>query len=134
MRLTHTTIYVLDQDEALAFYRDALGFEVTEDATMGDFRWLTVAHPDQPGHRLILMKPGPPAMDEESASQMRELLAKGVLGPGLFEVEDCARTYEDLSARGVNFLTEPAKRPYGIEATLRDNSGNWFSMTERASG
>ena len=134
MRLTHTTIYVLDQDEALRFYRDALGFEVHEDATMGDFRWLTVAHPDQPQQRLILMKPGPPAMDADAARQVEELLAKGVLGPGLFEVDDCARAYEQLSERGVNFLTEPAKRPYGIEATLRDNSGNWFSMTQRASG
>ena len=131
-KLSHTTIWVLDQDEALAFYTQKLGFEVNTDATMDDFRWLTVSPPDQPDHELILLVPGPPMMDEESAEQVKALVAKGVLGPGAFETDDCRRTYEKLSERGVSFLSEPTERFYGIEATLRDDSGNWFSMTERS--
>jgi catechol 2,3-dioxygenase-like lactoylglutathione lyase family enzyme len=131
MRLTHTTIWVLDQDEALEFYTRRLGFEVNTDATIDDFRWVTVSSPDQPDHELILLEPGPPMMDEATAEQMRSLVAKGVLGPGAFDTDDCAREYSRLSERGVTFLAEPADRPYGIEATLRDNSGNWFSMTQR---
>jgi catechol 2,3-dioxygenase-like lactoylglutathione lyase family enzyme len=131
MRLTHTTIWVLDQDEALDFYTGRLGFEVNTDARIDEFRWLTVSSPSQPDHELILLEPGPPMMDEQSAAQVRSLVAKGVLGPGAFETDDCARAYAELSERGVTFLSEPTERPYGIEATLRDNSGNWFSMTER---
>jgi catechol 2,3-dioxygenase-like lactoylglutathione lyase family enzyme len=132
MRLTHTTIWVLDQDEALEFYTQKLGFEVNADARMGDFRWLTVNPPGQPEHELILLEPGPPMMDAEAAEQVRALVAKGVVGPGAFEVDDCAAAYAELSGRGVRFLSEPTERFYGIEATLRDNSGNWFSMTQRS--
>jgi len=71
-------------------------------------------------------------MDEESAEQVKALVAKGVLGPGAFETDDCRKTYEELRERGVSFMSEPTERFYGIEATLRDNSGNWFSMTERS--
>src|SRR5215216_5413047 len=131
-RLTHTTIWVLDQDEALDFYTQKLGFEVTTDATMDEFRWVTVSPPGQPEHELILLVPGPPMMDEESAEQVKALVAKGALGPGAFETDDCRRTYEELSERGVNFLSEPTERFYGVEATFRDNSGSWFSMTERS--
>ena len=99
---------------------------------MDDFRWLTVSPPGQPEHELILLVPGPPMMDEEAAAQVKALVAKGVLGPGAFETDDCRDTYEELSQRGVNFLSEPTERFYGIEATFRDNSGNWFSMTERS--
>jgi catechol 2,3-dioxygenase-like lactoylglutathione lyase family enzyme len=130
--LSHTTIWVLDQDEALAFYRDKLGFEVNTDETMDDFRWLTVSAPGQPEHELILLVPGPPMMDAETAEQVKALVAKGVLGPGAFNTDDCRATYAQLSERGVNFLSEPTERFYGIEATLRDNSGNWFSMTQRS--
>jgi catechol 2,3-dioxygenase-like lactoylglutathione lyase family enzyme len=132
--LSHTTIWVLDQDEALDFYTKKLGFEVNTDATMDDFRWLTVSPPGQPEHELILLVPGPPMMDEEAAEQVKALVAKGVLGPGAFETDDCRDTYKELSERGVNFLSEPTERFYGIEATFRDNSGNWFSMTERSDG
>ena len=131
-KLSHTTIWVHDQDEALDFYTRKLGFEVNTDATMDDFRWLTVSPPGQPDHELILLVPGPPMMDEEAAEQVRTLVAKGVLGPGAFETDDCRRAYEELSERGVNFLSEPAERFYGIEATFRDNSGNWFSLTQRS--
>jgi catechol 2,3-dioxygenase-like lactoylglutathione lyase family enzyme len=129
--LSHTTIWVLDQDEALAFYTEKLGFEVNTDATMDDFRWLTVNAPGRSDHELILLVPGPPMMDEQSAEQVKALVAKGALGPGAFEAEDCRATYAELSGRGVNFLSEPTERPYGVEATFRDNSGNWFSMTQR---
>jgi catechol 2,3-dioxygenase-like lactoylglutathione lyase family enzyme len=129
-RLSHTTVWVLDQDEALDFYTNKLGFEVRTDERIDNFRWLTVGPPDEPNHQLILLEPGPPMMDEETAAQVKELVAKGILGPGVFRTDDCRSTYSELSKRGVNFLSEPAERPYGVEATLRDNSGNWFSMTE----
>ena len=131
-RLSHTTIWVLDQDEALDFFTQKLAFDVNTDATMDDFRWLTVSPPNQPDHELVLLVPGPPMMDEESAEQVKALIAKGVLGPGAFETDNCRRTYAELSERGVNFLSEPTERFYGIEATFRDNSGNWFSMTEHS--
>jgi catechol 2,3-dioxygenase-like lactoylglutathione lyase family enzyme len=130
--LSHTTIRVLDQDEALEFYTEKLGFELNTDATMDDFRWLTVNPPGRPEHELVLLVPGPPMMDEEAAEQVKALVAKGALGAGAFETDDCRATYADLSARGVSFLSEPAERFYGIEATFRDNSGNWFSMTQHA--
>jgi catechol 2,3-dioxygenase-like lactoylglutathione lyase family enzyme len=130
-KLTHTTIWVLDQDEALDFYTEKLGFEVNTDATMDDFRWLTVNPPGQPEHELILLEPGPPMMDEESAEQVKALVAKGFLGAAAFETSDCRDTYAQLSGRGVTFLSEPTERPWGTEATLRDNSGNWFSVTQR---
>jgi hypothetical protein len=91
-----------------------------------------VSPPDQPDHELILLVPGPPMMNEETAEQVKTLIAKGVLGPGAFETDDCRGTYAELEGRGVNFLAEPADRFYGVEATFRDNSGNWFSMTQRA--
>ena len=130
-RISHTTIWVLDQDEALEFYTEKLGFEVNTDARMDAFRWLTVSPPNQPDHELILLEPGPPMMDAEAAAKVKELVAKGLLGPGAFETHDCRATYEALSARGVGFISEPAERPHGIEATFRDNSGNWFSVTQR---
>ena len=131
-KLSHTTIWVLDQDEALDFYTNKLGFEVRTDERMDAFRWLTVSPPDQPDHELILLVPGPPMMDEETAEQVKALVAKGVLGPGAFDANDCRGTHEELRGRGVNFLSEPTERFYGVEATLRDNSGNWFSMVERS--
>lgn len=130
-KLTHTTIWVLDQNEALDFYTQKLGFELNTDARMDDFRWLTVSPPKQPDHEIILLEPGPPMMDADSAQQVKALVAKGFLGAAAFETSDCRATYAALSERGVGFLSEPTKRPWGIEATLRDNSGNWFSVTER---
>jgi catechol 2,3-dioxygenase-like lactoylglutathione lyase family enzyme len=101
---------VLDQDEALSFYTQKLGFEVSTDATMEDFRWVTVNPPGRPEHELILAVPGPPMMDEEAAAQVKALVAKGALAPGAFETDDCRATYAELSARGVTFLSEPADR------------------------
>jgi len=131
-KLTHSTVWVLDQDAALEFYTGVLGFEVRTDASMDTFRWLTVGPPSQPDFELILAVPGPPMLDPESAEQIRAMVAKGALGAGVFATDDCHACYEKLKARGVTFLTEPTERSYGIEATFRDNSGNWFSLTQRA--
>jgi catechol 2,3-dioxygenase-like lactoylglutathione lyase family enzyme len=131
-KLTHSTVWVLDQDAALDFYSGVLGFDVRTDATMDSFRWLTVGPPGQPDFELILAAPGPPMLDPESAEHIRAMVAKGALGAGVFATDDCRRSYEELKERGVTFLTEPTERHYGIEATFRDNSGNWFSLTQRA--
>ena len=130
-RLSHANVYVLDQDSAKAFYTEKLGFEVREEVSVGDFRWLTVGPPDQPELEFVLMRPGAPQHDPETEKQIRELIAKGAFGVGVWATDDCRKTYEELSGRGVTFLAEPAERPYGVEALFRDDSGNWFSLTER---
>ena len=131
-RQSHTTAYVLDQDAALEFYRDKLGFEVRFDMTMeGDFRWLTVGPPGQPDLNLILAKPSPgPMFDADTAKKMEELVKAGAFGIGVFDTADCKATYEELSAKGVEFSMPPTERFYGIEAIGKDNSGNWFSLTQ----
>ena len=131
-RMSHTTIFVLNQQEALEFYTQKLRFEVRMDQTMdGGFRWLTVGPRTQPDLEIILMevKPGP-MMDEATAQQFRTLIENGKMGAGVFQTSDCRKTYEELKARGVQFLSPPQDRFYGIEAILKDNSGNWFSMTQ----
>jgi catechol 2,3-dioxygenase-like lactoylglutathione lyase family enzyme len=131
-RMSHATIFVKNQEEALAFYRDKLGFQVHTDAMVGpEFRWLTMNTPDAPDFEIVLMeiKSGM-LMDEPTATQLREVLAKGVLGAGVFNTDDCKGTYEDLKSKGVEFVSEPADRPYGVEAVFKDNSGNWFSLTQ----
>jgi catechol 2,3-dioxygenase-like lactoylglutathione lyase family enzyme len=130
-QIAYGTVYVLDQDEAKAFYTEKLGFELREDVRGDGFRWLTVSPPGQPEFALVLMPTGSPAMDEEDSRRLRALVAKGALGVGVLRTDDCPATYKELSARGVEFVQEPAERPYGVEAILRDNSGNWFSLTER---
>ena len=131
-RLSHAGVWVLDQDRALRFYTEKLGFEVRTDQTLDGFRWLTVGPPGQPDVELILLEPGPPMLDAESAEQIRALVAKGAMGSGVFATDDCRRTHAELEARGVEFIQEPTERHYGIEATFRDDSGNWFSLTQRA--
>ncbi|WP_216206912.1 VOC family protein [Amycolatopsis aidingensis] len=131
-KLSHAGIYVLDYDSAREFYTEKLGFQVRTDMKMdGRFRWLTVGPADQPDLEFVLMEPGPPQHDAETEKQLREFIAKGVLGMGVWGTDDCRETFRVLSARGVTFLQEPAERPYGIEAVFRDDSGNWFSLTER---
>ncbi|HET9139642.1 VOC family protein [Actinophytocola sp.] len=137
-RLSHAGLFVLDQDSAKRFYTEKLGFEVRSDVDMGaafegagaGFRWLTVSPPGQPDLELILadVRMG---HDEATAEQLRALVAKGAFGGGVLEADDLHKTYRELSERGVVFLSEPAERPYGIEAVFRDDSGNWFSLTER---
>ncbi len=124
------TIYCLDQDKARDFYVGVLGFEARTDITMGEgFRWLTVGHPSQPELEVTLMKPGPP-LDEEAADFVRRQLEKGQMGGLGLKVDDCRKTFTELSAKGVTFLQEPAERPYGIEAVMRDNTGNWLVLVE----
>ena len=130
-RLSHATVWVLDQDAAKSFYTEKLGFEVRTDTEFDGLRWLTVGPPEQPDVEMILLLPGPPMMDEKSAEQVKALVAKGSLGPGVFATDDCHKAFEDLSARGVEFLQEPSDRGYGIEAVFRDDSGNWYSLTQR---
>lgn len=125
-----TTVYCLDQDAARDFYVDVLGFEPRSDVTMGpDFRWVTVGHPSQPELELTLMVPGPP-LAPDAADFIRRQLEKGEWGGVGLSVDDCRKTFEDLSAKGVVFLQEPAERPYGVEALCRDNSGNWLVLVE----
>ena len=132
MRIANVNTWVHDQDAALAFYTGKLGFEVRTDQTMDDFRWVTVGPPDQPDLEIVLLVPRPPMMDAEAAEQIKALVAKGAMGNAVFATDDCRRTYEELKARGVEFIQEPAERFYGIEATFRDNSGNWFSLMQRS--
>lgn len=131
-KMSHATIFVSNQEEALNFYRDKLGFKVHTDAMVGaDFRWLTMNTADQPDFEIVLMEPKPGMlMDEATASQLRAIMAKGVLGAGVFNTDDCHATYRELKDKGVQFVSEPAERPYGIEAVFKDNSGNWFSLTQ----
>jgi catechol 2,3-dioxygenase-like lactoylglutathione lyase family enzyme len=132
--LSHTTVYVLDQDAALKFYRDKLGFEVHTDATMDNgFRWVTVGPKTQPGMEIILMKVAPgPMWDAATVATITELVRKGTFGIGVFETDDCRATYKELVARGVEFMGPPEEKFYGVEAIGKDNSGNWFSMSQKS--
>lgn len=133
-RLSHTTIYVLDQQAARDFYVEKLGFEVGTDMTIEAFRWLTVRPVGQVTPELVLMPTGPsPMRDEATSAQLRELVRKGALGTGVFETSDCQGTYEELVSRGVTFIQPPTPQMYGIEAVFTDDSGNWFSLTQRTS-
>jgi catechol 2,3-dioxygenase-like lactoylglutathione lyase family enzyme len=124
------TLYVADQDEAKAFYVDKLGFVERADVAMGGFRWVTVSHPDQPELEVTLMVPGPP-LGEDMAHAISRALAKGEMGGFGLRTDDCHKTYEELAARGVEFTQPPSDRPYGVEAVMRDNSGNWLVLVER---
>lgn len=124
------SVWVKDQDASLAFYTDVLGFEVGDDIRLAeDFRWLTVVHPRQPELHLHLTTPGPPLSEELQQQIRRALDAGGMPGVGL-NVDDCRATCAELEAKGVTVLQPPAERPYGVEALIRDNSGNWLVMVE----
>jgi catechol 2,3-dioxygenase-like lactoylglutathione lyase family enzyme len=131
-RMSHVTIYVTNQQEALEFYRDKLGFTVHTDAPMGEgLRWVTVGPPDQPGFEIALVEPKAGfRLDEATANQIKALVEKGVLGAGVFETANCQATYEDLKSKGVEFLAPPEDKFYGIEAIFKDNWGNWFSLSQ----
>jgi catechol 2,3-dioxygenase-like lactoylglutathione lyase family enzyme len=124
------TVYVTDIDEAKAFYTDKLGFKLKEDISLPDFRWCTVYQADHPELELTLMVPGPP-LDEESADWMRRIMAKGSLHGFGIATDDCRKTFDELVAKGVEYIQEPSDRPYGVEAVLRDNSGNWLVLVEQ---
>lgn len=126
------SVWVLDQDSAKEFYTKKLGFTVTNDVRMeGGMRWLTVRPPGSENQELVLMDPMHSMLDEETAQQVRALVAKGALSPGVMSTTDCKGDHRVLAAEGVEFTMEPAERPYGTEAIMRDDSGNWFSFTQR---
>jgi predicted enzyme related to lactoylglutathione lyase len=132
-QLTHAQVWVNDQDEALAFYTEKLGMELREDVTvpeMGNFRWLSVGVPGQDVSITLMAVPGPPVFEEETRKQIHALLAKGAAGGLFFSTDDCRGSYEELKKRGVEFAQEPTEQPYGIDAGLRDPSGNHFRMVQ----
>ncbi len=130
--IVHVTVNVLNQDEALVFYTKKLGFEVGMDMTIeGGFRWLTVFAKAQPELELVLAEPKEgPMFTRDSAEKIRSLVAEGAFGVGVFKTDDCQKTYEELVAKGVEFTQPPTEQFYGIEALGKDNSGNWFSLTQ----
>jgi uncharacterized glyoxalase superfamily protein PhnB len=136
MKIATAQIWVHDQNEALAFYTEKLGFEVRADVTlpeMGNFRWLTVGPAGQEDVSIVLMAiPGEPVMDAETKEQVETLMGKGFAGTVFLTTEDCQGDYEELAARGVEFTEEPESRPYGIDAGFRDPSGNQFRLTQLA--
>jgi uncharacterized glyoxalase superfamily protein PhnB len=124
-------VFVLDQDEALAFYVDKLGLEVSADMDFGAMRWLTVRVPGQEGRDILLELPGPPSMDAASGTQVRELVTKGATGFTFgLTTDDCRKTYETLRERGVEFTQEPTEQPYGIDCGARDPFGNHFRIVQ----
>lgn len=123
-------LYVRDQEEALQFYVEKLGFQVHTDVKNGDYRWLTVQHPDQPSFQLGLFKPGPPVIDAATAQSVSEIVAKGAMPPLVLVVDDCRATYERFKARDVEFTQEPIDRFGTVDAGFRDPSGNDWKMIE----
>ncbi len=127
-----TTIFVLDQDQALDFYVNKLGFEVGKDYQAGPTRWLTVRVPGDPAHEVYLQKPAPPAVDEATAEQIRELVSKGAIGWLALTTSDCRKTAETLKARGVEFTQEPTDHGYGVDCGIRDPFGNAIRILQPA--
>ena len=125
------SLYVRDQDEALAFYVEKVGFRVHSDVRNGHFRWLTVQHPDQPSFQLGLFTPGPPIHDAATAQMLQEILAKGAMPPLVMAVDDCRAAYERMRARGVEFTQEPVERFGTVDAGFRDPSGNAWKLIQR---
>jgi catechol 2,3-dioxygenase-like lactoylglutathione lyase family enzyme len=123
-------LYVHDQDEALQFYVDKLGFRVHTDARTGDYRWLTVQHPEQPSFQLGLFTPQAPLVDAATARTLREMVAKGAMPPLVLVVDDCRAAYARLHGRGVEFTQEPVDRYGTVDASFRDPSGNGWKMIE----
>jgi catechol 2,3-dioxygenase-like lactoylglutathione lyase family enzyme len=134
MKIASTQLWVHDQDEALAFYTQKLGMEVRSDVTLpelGNFRWLTVGPAGQPEVAITLMAiPGPPVFDEDTAEQVRNLMAKGAAGTVFLITDDIRASYDELKRRGVEFAEEPEERAYGIDSGFRDPSGNSFRLSQ----
>jgi len=132
IKLSGAQVWVHDQDEALAFYTEKLGMELRQDVTvpeMGDFRWLTVGVPGQETEVVLMAIPGPPIIDEATREEIRGLMAKGFAQTLFLTTDDCQKSYEELTALGVEFTEEPEERPYGVDAGFRDPSGNSFRLT-----
>jgi catechol 2,3-dioxygenase-like lactoylglutathione lyase family enzyme len=136
IKLSNVSVWVHDQDEALAFYTEKLGWEVREDVTvpeMGNYRWLTVGPPTQPEIAVVLNAvPGPPVFDDTTRKQVLDIMAKGAAGGLFFTTDDCRAAYDELKARGVEFSEEPTDRPYGVDAGFHDPSGNAFRLVQQA--
>jgi len=134
IKIANAQLWVHDQDAAHAFYTEKLGFEVRADVTLpelGDFRWLTVGPVGQPDISIALMAiPGPPVFDADTAEQVKTVMAKGVGGTVFLTTEDCQASYEELKGRGVEFVDTPEERPYGIDCSFRDPSGNHIRLTQ----
>ncbi|MEV3914520.1 MULTISPECIES: VOC family protein [Streptomyces] len=125
------TVWTFDQQRTKAFFTEKLDFEVRSEVSMGEMTWVTVSAKEQQGLELALMSLDGPGLDPESAEALKKLVGKGVMGAGAFRTDDCRGDYETFRARGVEFIQEPQERPYGIEAIFRDDSGNWYSLTQR---
>jgi catechol 2,3-dioxygenase-like lactoylglutathione lyase family enzyme len=123
-------LYVRDQDEALAFYVEKLGFRVHTDVGNEDYRWLTVQHPDQPSFQLGLFRPQPPSVDAETAKQLDRMVAKGAMPPLVMVVDDCRAAHQRYSGAGVEFIQEPVERFGSVDASFRDPSGNGWKLVE----
>jgi predicted enzyme related to lactoylglutathione lyase len=134
IKIANTQLWVHDQEEALAFYTNRLGWEIRADVTMaemGNFRWLAVGPAGQEDFSVVLMAiPGPPVFEPETTEQVRTLMAKGAAGTIFLTTDDCQASYEELKARGVEFTETPEQRPYGIDAGFRDPSGNALRLTQ----
>ncbi len=123
-------VYVRDQDEALEFYVEKLGFRVHTDVKNGDYRWLTVQHPEQPSFQLGLFVPGPPVHDATTAETLQAVVAKGAMPPLVLVVDDCRAAYERMLERGVEFTQAPVARYGSVDAGFRDPSGNGWKMIQ----
>jgi uncharacterized glyoxalase superfamily protein PhnB len=134
IRISNAQLWVHDHEEALAFYTQKVGMEVRTDVTvpeLGNFRWLTVGPTDQPDIAIVLMEiPGPPVMDEATAEQVRNVMAKGFAGTIFLTTDDVHASYDELRSRGVEFSEAPEQRPYGIDSGFRDPSGNSIRLTQ----
>lgn len=132
--MNHVCVYVLNQDSAYGFYVNTLGFKIHTDAAMGPgMRWLTVCPPEQPDLQISLIPIEEGRMFKgEAAQQMKELVKNGTFGFGVFECDNLNATYEELKAKGVTFKKAPTKEFYAYEALLVDDSGNWWSLVEKA--
>src|SRR6202000_246747 len=126
-------LYVRDQDEAVEFYVGKLGLRIHTDVKNGDYRWLTVQHPEQPSFQLGLFKPQPPTLDAATAQSAAEFVGKGAMPPLVMTVADCRAAYDRLSALGVEFTQEPTDRYGAVDASFRDPSGNGWKMIEARS-
>jgi len=123
-------LYVRDQEEALKFYVDQVGFKVHTDVRNGDYRWLTVQHPEQPSFQLGLFTPQAPMVDSTTAQALKELVAKGAMPPLVLVVDDCRASYDRMRASGVEFTQEPVARFGSVDAGFRDPSGNGWKLIE----